>query len=265
MSNSAPDLLICSSLLLLATTACSGGVNATSAAPAQQRRVVTTRQQSPAASPVIVSAPQARRDGPPAGGASSALRTPSDGQQIVMVDSTDGDGVWVRRQPAGDPLKVWPDGSPMLVVGDDKLADGRTWRHVVTLDGQTGWVAADFVVTADPAMLAAGAPNLNELLAAARTAPLVKPDLQARVAVSDGNCPCGRLCRPIHGADPGRVSHPDRAEAVGGLHRPERGGANADRGIWSGPVPQSPVPPRSRPQPRSHGDPDQGTGRRDLT
>jgi hypothetical protein len=181
-----PRVLIGSCLLLVAATACAGGADSTSVAPAVQRKVVSVSA-SPGASPVIVSANSgARRDSSTATGL--ALVLPSDGKQIVVVDSTDGEGVWVRRQPAGDPLKVWPDGSPMLIVGEDKDTDGRTWRNVATLDGQTGWVAAQFVIPVDPGMMAAIAPSVSELLAAASGTPAGIPaGLQARVAVGDAS------------------------------------------------------------------------------
>lgn len=177
-----PRVLIGSCLLLVAATACTGGAGSTSVAPPVQRKVVSVSG-SPAASPVIVSAKSgARRDGASASG--PALVLPTDGKQIVVVDSTDGEGVWVRREPAGDPLKVWPDGSPMLIVGEDKDAGGRTWRNVATLDGQTGWVAAQFVIPVDPGALAAIAPSVSELLAATSGTPASDPPgLQARVAV----------------------------------------------------------------------------------
>jgi hypothetical protein len=102
-----------------------------------------------------------------------------------MVDSTDGEGVWVRRQPAGEPIRTWDDGSLMLVIGEDQEADGRTWRNVATLDGQTGWVAADFVQTVDRATLAS-VPGVEDLLNSAdRGAFAATRDLQARLVVGE--------------------------------------------------------------------------------
>jgi hypothetical protein len=182
--------VIVSGLLLVATSACAGGTATTVSAPTVQRRAVVVAA-SPAASPIVVNAGSGHPDPKPAasaaGGPSAALKLPADGQQVVMVESTDGQGVWVRRQPAGEPLRVWPDGSPMLVVGDDALAGGRTWRNVTTLDGQTGWVAAEFVATVDPAVLVASMPSLNDLLHASASAPGGVPrDVQARVVVGEG-------------------------------------------------------------------------------
>ena len=154
---------------------------APSPAPTPQRRVVITTSPQAAATtqPVrsAASAPQAgasqaglpQRTGPqelalpsPVPQVSApALRLPSDGVQVVLVDSTGGDGVWIRKEPAGDPVKIWPDGAPMLVVGEDRQADGRTWRHVKTLDGVVGWVAADYLFPSDPSMLETAAASLG--------------------------------------------------------------------------------------------------------
>jgi hypothetical protein len=161
--------------------------------PATQRWAVTTAS-APAASPIVVTASSGRPDAPAALNNSSAagpaaqLRLPSDGAQIVTVDSTDGEGVWVRRQPAGEPMRVWSDGSPMLIVGEDQFADGRAWRNVSTLDGQTGWVAADFVTVADPAIVAAGIAGLDELMRGGGGL-ATSGHLQARVAVGADTTP----------------------------------------------------------------------------
>jgi hypothetical protein len=83
------------------------------------------------------------------------LRSAADRQRLVVVDGTDGFGAWLRSDPAGDPVRVWPDGSPMLVVGTDREAQGRTWRNVMTIDGGSGWMASDYLAPIDPAMVAA--------------------------------------------------------------------------------------------------------------
>jgi hypothetical protein len=177
-------------LLVVTLAACTGATPTTILpTPTPVQRRPASASPHPGASPAaILPNPFARK---PEAAASpetvaSALRLPSDGQQIVVVDSTDGHGVWVRRTPAGEPIRTWPDGSPMLVIGEDDYAEGRTWRHVATLDGDTGWAAADFLLMADAAMLAANPPNLHALMAPPSTTRT--PDavaLQPRVAVAE--------------------------------------------------------------------------------
>ncbi len=177
-------------LLLLTLAGCTGPTPTSilpSPTPVQRRPASASPQ--PGASPVaILPNPFSRKPEAAASPATvaSALRLPSDGQQIVVVDSTDGHGMWVRRKPAGEPIRTWPDGTPMLIIGEDDYAEGRTWRHVATLDGDTGWAAADFLLMANAAMLAANPPNLDALMAppsATRTPDAVA--LQPRVAVAE--------------------------------------------------------------------------------
>lgn len=72
---------------------------------------------------------------------------------MVVVAGTNGLGAWIRSEPAGDPMKVWPEGTPMLLAGEDREADGRVWRNVRTADGEFGWVAADYLISTDVAVL----------------------------------------------------------------------------------------------------------------
>jgi len=118
-----------------------------------------------------------------------ALRTPTDRQSIVIVNGTGGQGVWVRREPGGDPIRVWPDGTPMLVVGADQQADGRTWRNVWTLDGVNGWTAADYLEPADRDMVAAA-------LAAAGAAGSAGSTGQATPAGQTASAPAATSTRP---------------------------------------------------------------------
>ena len=72
----------------------------------------------------------------------------------------------------------------MLVVGEDRYAEGRNWRNVQTLDGQTGWVAADFLAPTDPSALALAASSLSEHAGGPRDASSRPPEPQARLATA---------------------------------------------------------------------------------
>jgi hypothetical protein len=89
------------------------------------------------------------------------LRLPPEQASIVVVQGTGGDGLWLRREPAGQPVQTQPDGTPLLVSGADQEAGGRTWRHVWTFDGGSGWAAADYLTPADPTVLAAALATVN--------------------------------------------------------------------------------------------------------
>ena len=113
-------------------------------------------QPSPAGLPGPVASP------PPAGPTPITLAPPhpapvqgqppagSPGQsQAAVVRGTGGSGARLREQPgnAGAIIMVLSEGTPLLIVGADRAADGMTWRNVRAPNGNTGWIAAQFVAT----------------------------------------------------------------------------------------------------------------------
>ena len=45
-------------------------------------------------------------------------------------------------------IAAYPDGTPLVVIGPDAVAQGRTWKHVRTPDGRVGYVPARYTVGA---------------------------------------------------------------------------------------------------------------------
>ncbi len=97
---------------------------------------------------------------------------------IYVVANTDGDGVNIR-QSTDDPesIKVWPDGTEMVVIGPDVDAEGRLWKNVRDPDGNVGFVAEEFLEpqpTPEPTATATATPD-------AETTPTqtVTPDAEA--------------------------------------------------------------------------------------
>ena len=75
----------------------------------------------------------------------TALPTPI--ARLVYVGNTDGDGVFLRRtRDMADRIAAYPDGTPLVVLGPDTVAQGRTWKHVRTPDGRVGYVPAQYTV-----------------------------------------------------------------------------------------------------------------------
>jgi SH3-like domain-containing protein len=114
---------------------------------------------APAAIPLARSAPLTIHAGTAsfqavtaASAAESPLRPANVARPVAIVVNTEGRGVWLRRDPAGDPLTVWPDGAPMTIVGPSRAADGHDWHSVRTADGQVGWVVADYLAGTDAAV-----------------------------------------------------------------------------------------------------------------
>ncbi len=67
----------------------------------------------------------------------------------LVVGNTGGWGVFIRLTPkASDRVRAWPDGTLMLVVGEDREAEGRIWKNVMDPSGIKGWVPAEYLVPA---------------------------------------------------------------------------------------------------------------------
>jgi hypothetical protein len=45
-----------------------------------------------------------------------------------------------------DRVTAWPDGTAMTVVGEDRQAEGRTWKNVRDPAGNTGWIPLEYLV-----------------------------------------------------------------------------------------------------------------------
>ena len=87
--------------------------------------------------------------GNPSGNTQLANTTPSSGAgQKVRVANTGGTGVRMRVEPslkAAIATKL-ADGTQLEIVGENKTADGLTWRNVRAPGDGRGWVAADYLV-----------------------------------------------------------------------------------------------------------------------
>jgi hypothetical protein len=90
--------------------------------------------------------PAANATGPSSGQGSS---TPSSGSgQKVRVANTGGTGVRLRLEPSlkAQIVARLADGTVLEVVGEDKQADGYTWKNVRAPGDGRGWVAGAYVV-----------------------------------------------------------------------------------------------------------------------
>jgi polysaccharide biosynthesis protein PslG len=100
----------------------------------QMRAAAAPARQDPVAAGQAAAPPPAERAAPPGG-------------PVVRVANTGGEGVSLRAQPsAGSPrLALVPEGGRLEVMGEDRAAEGRTWRNVRQPGGPVGWVAADYL------------------------------------------------------------------------------------------------------------------------
>jgi SH3-like domain-containing protein len=63
----------------------------------------------------------------------------------VTVTGTDGTGVNFRITPGGAAIGSFQDGTKLTIAGENREANGRSWRNVRSPDGVVGWVAADYL------------------------------------------------------------------------------------------------------------------------
>lgn len=71
---------------------------------------------------------------------------PAGAPRAVQVADAGDFGLTLRREPAvGERIAVWPNGTALVDLGVERLADGRAWREVRDPAGNVGWVAADFL------------------------------------------------------------------------------------------------------------------------
>jgi hypothetical protein len=63
------------------------------------------------------------------------------------VFNTGAEGLFLRpdHSTEGTPLKTLPDGTIVVVVGEDFSAPDHVWKHVRDAAGTEGWAAADFL------------------------------------------------------------------------------------------------------------------------
>jgi hypothetical protein len=135
--------LLRSLLVLVGLTACSP----TTAEPAQIATVA-----APTLPPRAASSPSAFAAGPPTLRPSPvAVATAAPASITLWVGETDGGGVYLRNSPhEGDRAEVLPDGTPLLVTGDEEEGDGQRWYPVRTADGASGYVQVIYTTRVEP-------------------------------------------------------------------------------------------------------------------
>lgn len=88
----------------------------------------------PVAAPLIVAT---------SGPTRTAVVTATTGLRFIVA-GTNGEGVVLRRAPAGERIDVYREGIRLEELGPDREMDGVVWRHVRASDGVEGWVAAQY-------------------------------------------------------------------------------------------------------------------------
>jgi hypothetical protein len=141
---------------LFATLLLLMGVPACSPAAGQPPVAVTVAAPTPSpAPPVTVAAPTPSPGlaSVPSAVAPTLRPSPTAARTTitVWVGETDGGGVYLRNSPhEGDRAEVLPDGTPLLVTGDEEEGDGQRWYPVKTADGASGYVQVIYTTRVEP-------------------------------------------------------------------------------------------------------------------
>jgi Bacterial SH3 domain len=81
--------------------------------------------------------------------------------QRVRVANTGGSNVRLRLEPSlkGQIVGRLPEGTELEVVGEDRTADGYTWKNVRAPGDGRGWVAGSYVVPVTGSTASSGSPQ----------------------------------------------------------------------------------------------------------
>jgi hypothetical protein len=53
----------------------------------------------------------------------------------------------MRRAPAdGERINVWPEGTRLTLLSEERRVDSRTWRLIRGPDGSKGWMASEYLI-----------------------------------------------------------------------------------------------------------------------
>lgn len=108
----------------------------------------TPTARAPTATPTKAPPAQATKEAQPTI-APARVPTPTATLVTLQVGNTDGAGAFIRRTPTiTDKIRAWPDGTQMLVVGDEQQSEGIAWKNVRDPDGNVGWVPSQYLVAA---------------------------------------------------------------------------------------------------------------------
>jgi hypothetical protein len=63
-----------------------------------------------------------------------------------LVVTGSGQGLFLRAEPGqGAIIRAYPDGARVVPLGETRELEGRRWLKVRAPDGETGWMAAEYL------------------------------------------------------------------------------------------------------------------------
>ena len=141
----------------------------------------------------------------PRGQAATPTPTGTTSGTRVRVANTDNQGLNLRSSPSTSATvqRVLPEGTVLEVIGQDRQAEGRTWRNVrVPNSGTTGWVAGEYVVSAG------GAPSAAAPAASPSPTATATPTPTPRTSATDPSAAAAASPVPDRRAAPGATPTP---------------------------------------------------------
>jgi hypothetical protein len=102
----------------------------------------------------------------PSGSSSSTQATQQASSTRVRVANTDGQRLRLRAQPSTSATIVthFQPGTVLDVIGEDRQAEGRTWKNVRGPGNVTGWVAGEYTAAATASAPGVATPSLEARL-----------------------------------------------------------------------------------------------------
>jgi uncharacterized protein YkwD len=100
---------------------------------------------SPSATQSPTTSPTLTQTSTPAA-TSTPTAPPTPVTREVYANSDDGLNLRAEPSPTGTLLRTLPPGTHLMALGSPRETGGVAWQNVQTDDGQTGWVAAQFLI-----------------------------------------------------------------------------------------------------------------------
>ena len=60
-----------------------------------------------------------------------------------------GGTVWLRRSPDGQNLTILNHGDTVILLGGHANRAGSLWQEVQTVQGELGWIQANFLISSN--------------------------------------------------------------------------------------------------------------------
>ncbi|MBK8987201.1 MAG: hypothetical protein IPM39_14160 [Chloroflexi bacterium] len=75
--------------------------------------------------------------------------TPTPIERATAVIDVGGGTVWLRRSPDGQNMLIMNSGDTVILLNGHANRSGVLWREISTVQGETGWMRAEFLVEVD--------------------------------------------------------------------------------------------------------------------